>query len=37
VARRASHQEAESTFAALQAELVIQRAALERVVGTRLN
>ena len=30
-----AYQEAESTFAALQADLVIQRAALERVVGAR--
>jgi cobalt-zinc-cadmium efflux system outer membrane protein len=32
-----AYQEVESTFAGLQAEHVIQRAALERVVGVRLN
>jgi cobalt-zinc-cadmium efflux system outer membrane protein len=32
-----AYQEAESRFAALQAEYVIQRAALERAVGARLN
>jgi cobalt-zinc-cadmium efflux system outer membrane protein len=32
-----AYQEAESSFATLQAEYVIQRAALERAVGARLN
>jgi len=32
-----AYQEAESGFAALQADYIIQRAALERAVGTRLN
>jgi len=32
-----AYQEAEASFAALQAEYIIQRAALERAVGTGLN
>jgi len=32
-----AYQEAEASYASLRAETVIQRAALERAVGTRLN